>query len=158
LISDQPGAALGIRTADCVPVLLATRDGRPVAAVHAGWRGSAGNVAAAAVRALRDEFGTDAGDLVALIGPHIGPCCYEVDAPVRRAISDASVFGPGRDAEHWRLDLGELNRSQLERAGLPAHSIYRVGGCTSCEPELYASYRRDGSDVRMVHWVRVGLP
>jgi copper oxidase (laccase) domain-containing protein len=129
-----------------------------VAAVHAGWRGSAADVAGTAVRALRDALGADRERLVAVIGPHIGPCCYEVDAPVRRAISDDGVFGPGRDGRHWNLDLGALNRSQLERAGLSPAAIHWAGGCTACQPEQYPSHRRDGTDVRMIHWVRVALP
>ena len=93
--------------------------------------------------------------MVAAIGPHIGPCCYEVDDPVRERIPDDAVFAPASRPGHYMLDLFELNRRQLVRAGVTR--IERVGGCTCCEPERYASYRRSGSGQRMLHWVRMPL-
>lgn len=149
--SDAPGAAVGVVTADCVPILLAHRSGRLVCAIHAGWRGSAARIVTRTVRALRAK----PGELVAAIGPHIGPCCYEVDAPVIGAIPEQSVFHPARSLEHAMLDLFALNRLQLVGAGVPARAIERVGGCTACDPALYFSYRRDRVSGRMLHWARV---
>lgn len=158
LVATLPGTAVGVRTADCVPLLLADERGRGVAAVHAGWRGSALDVGGAAVAELCRAAGCEPGSLCAVIGPHIGPCCYEVDAPVREAIRDEAVFGPERRPGHWHLDLGELNRRQLVAAGVPAALIERVGGCTACAPALYASHRREPSGRRMTHFVRVPVP
>jgi YfiH family protein len=152
LWSATAGTALGVCTADCVPVLLADASGRGAAAVHAGWRGAAARVAEAAVTALCRGIESRADALVAVIGPHIGPCCYEVDAPVRAALEEPDAFRPGRPG-HWQLDLGLVIERQLARAGLT--SVSRAGGCTACAPELYASYRRDGTGARMLHWVRV---
>jgi len=150
--SDTPGAAVGIVTADCVPILVADTEGRFVCAIHAGWRGSAARIAAHTVRALARLTGVPPGRLAAAIGPHIGPCCYEVDEPVLAAIPERSVFRPVRPG-HAMLDLFALNRLQLVGAGVPAGRIERVGGCTSCDPSRYASYRRDRKAGRLLHFV-----
>ncbi|HTO68665.1 MAG TPA: polyphenol oxidase family protein [Myxococcota bacterium] len=153
--SDRPGAAVGVVTADCVPILVAHRGGRFVCAIHAGWRGSAARIAARTVRALVQATGARPAELVAAIGPHVGPCCYEVDGPVLTAIPERSVFRPARPG-HAYLDLFALNRLQLVGAGVPARAIERAGGCTSCHPERYASYRRDRTPGRLVHFIRLG--
>jgi YfiH family protein len=155
LWTEQPGAAVGVYTADCVPILIAHASGRFVCAVHAGWRGSAARIAALAVRTLVGATGSRPAELRAAIGPHIGPCCYEVDAPVLRAIPERSVFRPAGRPEHAMLDLFALNRLQLVGAGVPARWIERVGGCTACDTRRYASYRRERGSDRMLHFVRV---
>ncbi|MEX2204826.1 MAG: peptidoglycan editing factor PgeF [Myxococcota bacterium] len=154
LWTDAPAQAVGIYTADCVPILIAHESGRIVAAVHAGWRGSAARIAARTVRELVAVTGCRPAQLRAAIGPHIGPCCYEVDAPVMNAIPERSVFCPAARPEHALLDLFALNRLQLVGAGVSARSIERVGGCTACDPERYASYRCERSSVRMLHFIR----
>lgn len=154
LWTDRSGAAVGIYTADCVPILIAHASGRFVAAVHAGWRGSAARIATLSVRALAAATGCKPGELTAAIGPHIGPCCYEVDAPVLRAIPERSVFLPSTDPEHARLDLFALNRLQLVGAGVAALRIERVGGCTACDTNRYASYRSERGAGRLRHFVR----
>jgi len=154
LWTDELGRAVGVYTADCVPVLIAHESGRFVAAVHAGWRGSAARVAARSVRALVAATGCSPSELRAAIGPHIGPCCYEVDAPVLSAIPERSVFRAASRPEHALLDLFALNRLQLVGAGVPARSIERVGGCTACDPGRYASYRRERGPARMLHFIR----
>jgi hypothetical protein len=159
LWTQEPGLAVGIRTADCVPVLLVDPMRRAVAAIHAGWRGSAARISELGVAELACSIKRNPAVLMAVIGPHVGSCCYEVDGPVRAAIPDAAVFSPSpRGGDHYMLDLFALNRLQLLRAGLRAERILRVGGCTSCESTLYASHRRDGSGARMVHFVRMPLP
>jgi hypothetical protein len=152
--SAAPGAAVAVVTADCVPILVAHRERRFVCAIHAGWRGSAARIAALAVRALARSTESNPGELVAAIGPHIGPCCYEVDEPVLAAIPERSVFRPVRPG-HAMLDLFALNRLQLVGAGVPARAIERVGGCTMCDSTRYASYRRDKVAGRMLHFARV---
>jgi YfiH family protein len=152
--TDRAGAAVGVVTADCVPILVAHTRGGFVCAIHAGWRGSAARIAAKTVRALIAASHASPGDFVAAIGPHVGPCCYEVDAPVIRAIQERSVLRPAAKPEHAMLDLFALNRLQLVGAGVPARAIERVGGCTMCDPDLYFSYRRDRVAGRMLHFVR----
>lgn len=138
LWSREAALALAVFTADCVPVVLAG-DG-VVAAVHAGWRGIAGGVVAAAVAAL----GAEPGRLTAWIGPAIGACCYEVGREVAARVvaaagPEVAVPGPG-DKPH--LDLSAAVRRQLARAGVTA--VDAVGRCTRCEAERLFSYRRQG--------------
>ncbi|MDG2333170.1 MAG: polyphenol oxidase family protein [Myxococcota bacterium] len=160
VVSDDPALPAGVITADCVPILVASASGAVVVAIHAGWRGLAQGVVAAGVRALMDVSGSESGS-VAVVGPAIGRCCYEVDAPVMdplrerfgSALSEAALISrPG----HHRLDLGQLVRVDLVRSGI---SPERVGllerGCTACDPERFHSYRRDGALAgRLVHYAR----
>ena len=155
LFTTEPGVAVGVRTADCVPMLLACTTPRAVAAVHAGWRGAAAGIAERAVREFVAALGAEPEHLLVAIGAHIGPCCYEVDDPVRDAIADASVFRAAEREGHYMLDLFQLNLRQLLAAGIGEERVWRVGGCTSCHPELYPSYRRSPADEHMTHWVRM---
>jgi len=158
LICDVPGLAIGVVTADCLPVLIATPSGA-VAAAHAGWRRLAAGVLAATVAALR-EIAPDADRAVAVIGPHVGASCYEVDEPVVRGL--AARFGDAVEAamresrtSHWKIDLAGLARLDLERAGLASDRIATFAdACTACDPDRFHSYRRDGPDAgRLVHFV-----
>jgi copper oxidase (laccase) domain-containing protein len=106
------------------------------------------------VRALVAATGCRPTELRAAIGPHIGPCCYEIDEPILRAIPERSVFRAADRADRAMLDLFALNRLQLVGAGVPARGIERVGGCTFCDPVRYASYRRERGPARMLHFVR----
>ncbi len=134
LLEDTPGAVVAVKTADCVPILLVDERRRAVAAVHAGWRGTAAGIVRRAVAALRERFGTAAEDLRAAIGPAIGPCCYEVGPEV------AAQFGrEGR----IHLDLAAENRRQLLEAGVRAERVYGADLCTMCHPEELHSFRRD---------------
>ena len=139
LATDRPGVALVVQTADCVPILLAAP--RVVGAAHAGWRGSAQNVAASAVAAL-SSLGAAPGTLRAWLGPSIGPCCYEVGGEV--AAQFAGDFIRAGCGSSYRLDLRAVNVSQLEAAGVPGTSISVHPACTKCGGEGFASYRRDG--------------
>jgi len=137
-----------VRTADCVPILLADPAGRAVAAVHAGWRGTAAGIAGEAVRALA-RMGTDPSRLLAALGPAIGGCCYEVGREVSRAVTAASGGAAEGLCRHTvgrgpSLDLRQANLRQLERAGLPTASIHVAPWCTHCDSELFFSYRREG--------------
>ncbi len=137
---DRPGEAVRVVTADCVPVLLATRDGRRVAAVHAGWKGTLARIVETAVRRLRD--GNDSG-VTAYIGPAIGPCCYTVGEE-RLAAFQAAFPGWVQTAGRRTLDLPALNARMLERAGLREDEVHREDRCTACSIGLCCSYRRDG--------------
>jgi hypothetical protein len=135
LLEDQPGSAIAIKTADCIPILLVDQRHRAVAAVHAGWRGTVARIAARAVEAMRQRFGAEPRDLHAAIGPGIGKCCYEVGAEV------AAEFGE-RGRTH--ISLPDANRSQLLEAGVTPERIYASNLCTMCLAEEFHSFRRDG--------------
>jgi polyphenol oxidase len=153
-VADAPGILLGIQTADCLPLLVVDPVRRAVAAAHAGWRGTAQGVAREAVRTLVAQ-GSRPQQLLAALGPGIGPCCYEVGDELREA------FGPGgqrffRAGPRGRpqLDVRAANTSQLEEAGLPLEAIHQVAECTCCLASRYHSYRRDGPGAgRMVSFV-----
>ena len=160
--SSAPGTPIGVITADCVPLLVASQDGRRVAAVHAGWRGLAAGVIEAAVDAMRHgaHGGASSPRLRAVVGPHIGPCCYEVDAPVLSALGrrDPDALRAATSslrAGHAQLDLGGLARTALERAGVPQRAIGTVmDPCTRCDALRFHSYRRDGPRAgRLVHFI-----
>ena len=139
------GVALVVQTADCVPILLASSAPHAVigaiGAVHAGWRGSAKNVAREAVRAL-EVLGARPSTLRAWIGPAIGSCCYEVGGEV--AAQFAGEFLRSGCGGGHRLDLKGVNVAQLEEVGVPRASIAVHSACTKCGGEKFASYRRDG--------------
>jgi polyphenol oxidase len=139
LATALPGTALVVQSADCVPILLAGP--AAIGAVHAGWRGSAKNVARQAVRAL-EGLGAPPSTLRAWIGPAIGPCCYEVGGEVAAQFA-GEFLRSGCGGTH-RLDLKRVNVAQLEEAGVPSASIAVHPACTKCGGEKFASYRRDG--------------
>jgi YfiH family protein len=140
LATASPARTLMLRYADCTPVLLADPKRRVVAVVHAGWRGSAVHAAGAAVEVLSDAFGSRPADIVAGIGPAIGPCCYVVGHEVVEAFADRPALfsrGPGGVT----LDLWEANRLALVEAGVPPEHIEMAGVCTQCEAERFFSHR-----------------
>lgn len=139
-------AAVGIRVADCVPVLLA--DAHGVAAVHAGWRG----LAAGIVRAGLTALGAAPERVLVALGPSIGPCCFEVDRSTAQAIaaasSDACVHPAGdasKRSTHAQVDLRTALETQLRALGVPLDHVERVGGCSRCDPVGFHSYRRDAA-------------
>jgi polyphenol oxidase len=163
IISDDPRAAIGVRVADCAPILLADTRLGVVGAVHAGWRGTVKRAAAVAVEALRRTFGSDPADLVAAIGPCLGPCCGEVGQEVVEVFRDAGHTPP--DLARWfasgvtgrpYLDLWAANRDQLERAGVPPARIFAAELCTKTHGALMHSYRVHGAGVgRMAAVIRM---
>jgi YfiH family protein len=135
LLSDSPGLFAGVKTADCLPILLVDERHRVVAAVHAGWRGTVTGVALSTLKAMAARWGTQPGDLHAAIGPGIGPCCFEVGPEV--AIQFGEPF------QRTRIDLEQANRRQLVEAGLAPDRIYTLGLCTFCRGDQFHSFRRD---------------
>jgi YfiH family protein len=152
-VAANPGELLGIQTADCLPVLLVDPVRRQVAAVHAGWRGTAKGVTREAVRAL-EARGSQPGELIAAVGPGIGGCCYEVGDELRAAFGapGAEFFRPGPNGRP-HLDVRAANVRQLEAAGVPPEAIHHLPECTFCTPG-YHSFRRDGRGTgRMISFV-----
>jgi len=159
LVTAEPGVVLAIHAADCVPLLLADPRQRVVAAVHAGWRGTAAGIAVQAVTVMADRFDCRPVDLRVAIGPSIGPCHYEVDEPVMARLRGwrwwEQVVTPNARGR-WQLDLREASRRQLVDAGVPVTQIETLDWCTFEHPELFYSYRRDRTTGRMA--ALVALP
>jgi purine-nucleoside/S-methyl-5'-thioadenosine phosphorylase / adenosine deaminase len=168
IVSRDATLALAVQAADCIPLLLADRGTGAVAAAHAGWRGLAAGVPAAAVMSLNREFGSRSADLVAALGPAIGACCYEVGGDVRDRFEAAGASGrqlarwflpapihsaanPSmssvtgtRRADRWFFDGWTAAGEQLAEAGVPGAQIFLAGLCTASHPDILCSYRRDG--------------
>ena len=171
LMTNEPGVLLGIQTADCIPVLVADRKKRAVAAFHAGWRGTLARIVENGVGRLRLEFGSRPEDLIASIGPGIGHCCcavgvggqqqfesqfnyapelfrevYDSD-PVRQKypMLFLSARAPGHSdlGPSMHLDLAEANKRQLLAAGLRKRAIFLTGHCTGCRTDLFFSHRTE---------------
>jgi hypothetical protein len=171
LMTSEPGVLLGIQTADCIPVLVADRKKRAVAAFHAGWRGTLARIVENGVGRMRLEFGSSPEDLIASVGPGIGQCCYAVGEEVQqqfesqfdyapeifREVYDSdpirrkypmlflSARAPGRSdiGPGVHLDLAEANRRQLLAAGLRKRAIFLTGQCTGCRTDLFFSHRTE---------------
>ncbi len=153
LMSDEPGVLLGIQTADCLPILVVDTKRRAVAAFHAGWRGTLKRIVEKGVRSMKDEFGSDPGDLAAAIGPGIGSCCFVVGPEVRDLFRSQFSYADDlfREQPDLHLDLAEANRRQLVAAGLQQQSIFITGECTRCRTDRFFSYRAErGKTGRMM--------
>jgi YfiH family protein len=167
--TNRPNLLLAIQTADCVPILLVDPRNRAIAAIHAGWRGTLARIAAKTIGKMQMHFGTKPADLLAAIGPSIGPCCYEVgtevatqflsqfpDAPdyfdefrtgdEPNPIQWLNMMPPGHQPppKGVLLDLRKANRSQLLATGLRLQNIHTIDLCTACRPDLLFSYRKQG--------------
>jgi YfiH family protein len=166
LVSDDPDVAVAVRAADCVPILIADPATGAVAAVHAGWRGTAAHAAKSALDALAREFGSQPRDLVAAIGPSIGACCYEVGAELvdafaaaghQRYLIDRWFIAPpprkgsfvgqkmARGASSLHLDVAGANRDQLVLAGMAEANVHVSGLCTAEHLDIFPSFRAERS-------------
>jgi hypothetical protein len=164
IISNDPNAAVVVRIADCVPVLLAEETGRAVAAVHAGWRGVASRAVIAGVSALQSSYGVRPQRIIAAVGPSIGPCCYEVSDSTYDAFRHAGHhpsileqwFEP-RAPGKFHLDLWRATREQLLGAGVMPDNIHVAGLCTKTHAHVFHSYRVLGAEAgRMIGIIRAG--
>ncbi len=159
LWTDEASVTVAVKTADCVPILLADRAGRRVSAVHSGWRGTALKIAARAVEVLVSQ-GARAQELVAAVGPAIGPCCYEVSDELGERFN--ARFGEAAQVVVHRggrahLDLPRAVRATLLEAGLQDENIDPLGLCTHCDAERFYSHRRDkGRTGRHLSFIQCG--
>lgn len=150
LMTDIPGLTLAVFTADCIPVLLYDPKRRVIAALHAGWRGTAAGIVTVAVGQMASVYGTDPADILAAVGPGIGPDCFETHEDVPNAMTAAMAGGvlpfiQLKDNGKFAVDLKGINAKRLELAGVdPAH-IAVCGECTSCLEDKYWSHRRQGT-------------
>jgi hypothetical protein len=158
VVSEKAGVSVGVVTADCVPILLASEGGGTVGAIHAGWRGLAAGVIEIGLAAMRARAGGE--EIYCAVGPSARGCCYEVDPPVRDGLLErhagllAEVLVP-HAACHFQLDLALLACRVLEREGLAGGQIgTRHLECSICDPLRFESYRREGDAAgRMSHYI-----
>ena len=159
LVTDIPGLCLTIFTADCLPILLYDPVRRVVAAVHAGWRGTAMGIAGKAVEAMVERYGCRPGDILAAIGPGISLCCFETDEDVPNAMTEAMGASAlrhiqVRDNGKFHVDLKGMNDLRLQKAGLDPDHIAVSGACTMCQHERFWSHRytrgQRGSQAAMI--------
>jgi purine-nucleoside/S-methyl-5'-thioadenosine phosphorylase / adenosine deaminase len=166
VVSHAPDVAVVVRAADCVPLLIADARTGAVAAVHAGWRGTAARVSVAAVEEMQRQCGTQTADLVVAIGPAIGPCCYEVGSDLvdafaaaghERYLIDRWFMTPrGR---RMRLDVVGANRDQLILAGVREDNVHACGLCTAMHLDVLTSYRAEQSAAgRIAGAIRASAP
>ncbi len=143
LMTNRSNLPLGIKTADCLPILMVDLNHRAVAAVHAGWRGTAGRIAQAAISKMEQRFKTKPADLLVALGPSIGSCCFEVGPEVARQFA---AYDPTlRQIESkCHLDLREINSQQLLDTGVSPSRILYDKLCTVCDEKRFWSYRREG--------------
>ena len=148
LITNTPGTALVIFTADCTPVLLYDPITGAVGAAHAGWRGTASDIAGKTVRAMVENFGCQPENIRAAIGPNIGKCCFETDRDVPDTIyallGEETAPYITQKGEKYHLDLKQINACLLHRAGV--RSVDISTHCTFCNPDLFWSHRKVGSN------------
>lgn len=147
LTSNTPNVLLAVKTADCVPVLIADLRTRAFAAVHAGWRGTSASIVRRAIEELERQYGSQPSDLRAAIGPAANICCYEIGTDVISVFKERfdgadGLFIPTR-AGHARIDLHAANRDQLMAAGLAPDRIHLAPFCTMDRNDLFFSYRRE---------------
>lgn len=150
LMTAIPGVTLMVFTADCIPVLLYDPKRRVIAALHAGWRGTAAGIVTVAVGQMSAVYGSNPADILAAIGPGIGPCCFETHEDVPNAMTAAMAVGVLpfirlKENGKFAVDLKGVNTKRLELAGVDADHIAVCGDCTSCLSDKYWSHRRLGT-------------
>ena len=146
LITNVPNIPLMLFFADCVPVLIVDPVHNAIGLAHAGWKGTVAHIGQKTILAMQTHFGTNPQDCLVGIAPSIGPCCYEVDHVVIKALQGAfsnweELVQPSGDK--WKLDLWQANCQQLEAIGVPSHNISLSKVCTECNHELFFSYRAE---------------
>lgn len=151
-VTATPGVGCCVRTADCVPILVADPVRRVVAAIHAGWRGTAQNIVAETLRVMSERFGSRPADCRAAIGPAICSRCYPVGEEVVQALSQWSLSEGWCDATR-HVDLVKVNVDLLVASGVPQEMIESLNVCTCCD-STFSSYRRDGERAgRQLHYI-----
>jgi polyphenol oxidase len=143
VVTNRPGLAIGVKTADCVPVLLYDPVVRVAGAVHAGWRGTAQAILKRTIEVFSDRFSSSPGDIVVVIGPSIRACCYQVGPEVIDGVTAATGSGDyvRIEGDSYYIDLQTANRLQALSAGIGISNIDIIDECTHCMPDRYYSYR-----------------
>lgn len=162
IYTDRPGIFLTSFYADCVPLYVIDAKNKGVGLAHAGWRGTVLEIGPKLVRRFRREFESSLDDILVVVGPAIGPCCYEVDDRVVDALSSLLPDGEKekciipKEYGKYRIDLKKINAVLMEKEGIPPSNIFMSKLCTACHPDLFYSYRRDkGKTGRMASFIAI---
>jgi len=153
VITDLPGRVLGIKTADCLPILVADRTKKVIAAIHAGRQGTALQITRKVIRRMKTEFGCVPDDLWAALGPSISACCYEIDEKVM--ISSWEPFAAPKKGGKWMVDLGGINIDQMKREDILGDHISRIQLCTCCHHDLFFSFRKERRTGRQISFIAI---
>lgn len=150
LVTNRKDICLMVLSADCVPILLFDPVKQVIAAIHAGWRGTAAQIVVRTVECMREKYGSLPADIWAGIGPAIGKCCFEVEEDVASVFlrlfpEAAGIVSAGQISGKYQVDLWEANRQELLSSGIQAENIEVAGMCTVCHPDHFFSYRREGA-------------
>ena len=145
VITNAKDIALSIKTADCVPILLIDPVTNSIGAVHAGWKSTVQNIIAETVTSMTESYGTKAENIIAIIGPHIKLCCFEVGDNVKDEFSKAFNGNTNDIIKDNSINMEKANSIQLINSGVLEGNITTEGGCTSCNGEEFFSHRRDGA-------------
>ena len=145
IITSKSGIAIGVLTADCLPIMIYDPEKKAVGVVHAGWRGTCLNIVGNVIQRMRKVFRSEPDSLLVGLGPCIGECCYEVDIKVVRSIKNSTSrwkeFIKPLRANRYILDLVGLNIHQLRQTGVSEKHIIRVNACTKCNQKIFFSHR-----------------
>jgi YfiH family protein len=150
VVTTVPDLPVGVRTADCLPILLTDKTGTFVGAVHAGWRGTVLGILPKVLVFLKDQLKIPGEDVIIAIGPGIGSCCLEVDNPVREEFEKNGLekvwdlYARTGRKSHWHLDIKAINQHQALQAGVKQSRIDVLPYCTSCDEDYFYSYRKEG--------------
>lgn len=158
IITASAEVAIGVLTADCLPIIIVDPIKKAIGMAHAGWRGTVGRIASKTVRRMTEEFASDPKELLAALGPHIKSCCYTVGSDV--ADNFKATFGDATksvvNGDTTAVDLGAANTEELVSAGLAEENISNEAPCTSCRTDLFYSFRREGKSAgRQLSFVRI---
>jgi polyphenol oxidase len=153
VITDSPDRFPGIKTADCLPILIVDRVKKVVGAIHAGREGTALHITRKVLNRMEMEWGCSPRDLLIALGPCIGRCCYEIDAKV--FLKEWSPFSTSLGNGKWRVDLPAINIAQIKEAGIQEDQIFRIDLCTCCLPDLFFSYRGEGQTGRQISFIGI---
>lgn len=159
VVTNRAGILIGIQVADCVPVLLYDTKKHAVAAVHAGWRGTAAEILKKTISTMSSRFYSSPDDILIAVGPSIKSCCYEVGHEVAEGVHKATGKGDymKKKGGKYYLDLPSANRQQALAAGVPEENIWLSDECTFCMPDKYYSYRfAKGTTGRQYGFIGVG--
>ncbi|MGB9627751.1 MAG: peptidoglycan editing factor PgeF [Thermodesulfobacteriota bacterium] len=153
LITHLPNTFLGILTADCLPIFIIDKEKRVVSAIHAGRQGTSLHILVKTLRKMKEEFGSDLGDLLVALGPSIGPCCYEINEEVFSPewVPFSTLKGRGK----WMVDLAKINIEQMKKEGIEDRQIFKIDLCTYCHQDIFFSYRRERRTGRQLSFIGI---